>query len=183
MSESSTRSCTPSTVGTPSEHTVASAPLSHATIIFCNTRSATLLASFFPPASVATSALYTASVIFSSRNTCGVPSRLIMVVMGLLFITQNLRPSGDFCLRVVCDGLLLGLLRLFADRTRSPQGHYRCGTVRESHPTSTNNRTCIVFPLAKRAKWITHHEIFTLEVNAIFWGTIYIATLSQNLGV
>src|SRR3989344_232711 len=183
MSESSTRSCTPSTVGTPSEHTVASAPLSHATIIFWRTSSETLRASSLPPELVATNALYTASVIFSSRNTCGVPSRLIMVVMGSLVITQNLRPNGSFSLRVVCDGLLLGILRLFDDRTHSPKGHYRCGTVRESHPTSTNNRTCIVFPLAKRAKWITHHEIFTLEVNAIFWGTIYIATLSQNLGV
>jgi len=60
---------------------------------------------------------------------------------------QNLRPSGDLWRAFrpahslpARDVTVVWRPDLFRQLGRL----YRCGTVRESHPTSTNNRTCIV---------------------------------------
>src|SRR3989344_1527093 len=71
-------------------------------------------------------------------------------VMRILYgrIQTNKKPCAraEFPLDIgVYANLLLGILLLFDDRTNLCR-YYRCGTVRESNPTSTNNRDVHCMP-------------------------------------
>jgi len=66
----------------------------------------------------------------------------------MILLSQNQKTLPDAesfnaCSAIAKHGLLLGNIQLFDDRTNLCR-YYRCGTVEESHLTSTNNRRGIV---------------------------------------